>query len=63
MDYGEIDRQKGAAPDRLLSELSLDLYEVTVDEVLRLSAGFMTETPLLISLRTMFRTGGKSRRE
>ena len=33
MDYGEIDRQKGAAPDRLISDLTLDLYEVTEDEV------------------------------
>jgi hypothetical protein len=33
MDYGTIDRQRGAAQDRLISELELDLYEVTETEI------------------------------
>lgn len=33
MDYGNIDRQKGVAQDRLISELELDLYEVTEAEI------------------------------
>ena len=33
MDYGEIDRQKGASQDKLISELSLDLFEATEAEV------------------------------
>ena len=33
MDYGEIDRQKGASQDKLISELSLDVYEATQQEL------------------------------
>jgi histidine kinase/DNA gyrase B/HSP90-like ATPase len=33
MDYGTIDHQKGATQDRLISELELDLYEVTESEI------------------------------
>lgn len=33
MDYGAIDRQQGAAKDRLISELNLDIYEASEAEV------------------------------
>ncbi|OHD70813.1 MAG: hypothetical protein A2W19_07785 [Spirochaetes bacterium RBG_16_49_21] len=33
MDYGDIDRQRGASEDRLISELQLTLYEVSEKEV------------------------------
>ena len=33
MDYSVVDRQKGSAEDRLISELELDLYEVDEDEI------------------------------
>jgi len=33
MDYGEIERQKGFNVDKLISELSLDLYEVNETDV------------------------------
>lgn len=33
MNYGELDRQKGAAPDRLISDLELQVYEVTDSEL------------------------------
>lgn len=33
MDYGDIDRQKGAAHDRLISELELDVFTVVEAEV------------------------------
>lgn len=38
MDYGDIDRRKGAEEDRLISELELDVFEATdaeVEEALR----------------------------
>jgi Histidine kinase-, DNA gyrase B-, and HSP90-like ATPase len=33
MDYGDIDRRKGTVPERLISELQLDLYEMSEEEV------------------------------
>lgn len=33
MDYGHIDQKKGADPDRLISDLKIDLYEVEEGEV------------------------------
>jgi hypothetical protein len=33
MNYGELDRQKGAAPDRLISEVELEVFEVREAEV------------------------------
>ena len=33
MDYGHIDQKKGADPDRLISDLKIDLYEVQESEV------------------------------
>lgn len=33
MDYEKVDLQKGTAQDRLISELELDMYEVTDEEV------------------------------
>ncbi len=33
MNYGEVDRQKGAVPDRLISELELEVFEVGPDEL------------------------------
>src|ERR1039458_8980810 len=33
MNYGELDRQKGAEPDRLISEVELEMYEVSEAEV------------------------------
>lgn len=39
MDYGDIDRQKGAKPDKLISELELDIYEASVSEISAALAG------------------------
>ncbi|MBL8353316.1 MAG: ATP-binding protein [Delftia acidovorans] len=33
MDYSDIDRQKGAKPDKLISELELDIFEVSEQDI------------------------------
>jgi hypothetical protein len=51
MDYSEIDRQKGASQDRLISELNLDLYEVAEEEVAEALAAVYDGAALLDSIK------------
>jgi len=49
MDYGEIDRQKGASQDKLISELTLDVYEATEAELAEALAS-VHDGPVLLDL-------------
>ncbi|MEA3186244.1 MAG: hypothetical protein QOD99_74, partial [Chthoniobacter sp.] len=52
MDYSDIDRKKGADPDRLISDLKIDLYEVTEDEVVKALATVYDGAAILKLIQT-----------
>lgn len=51
MDYGDIDRQKGAKPDRLISELELDIFEVSQSDIGSALAGVFGGDIILKSIQ------------
>lgn len=57
MDYSDIDRQKGAKPDRLISELELDIFEVSDSDIQSALSGVFGGDIILSTIREGIKSG------